>query len=260
MDRAALVADKVREMDEAAYHARSWTQPGSCGVGNEMPCQHPNCIERAATYSAYWTQLAARCAITLESLLTAEPERPCLRKYVECSADEGARETWCVNCQQRKGAEPEHLEREMTIDYWKARAEELQARLTAEPEDEHYIPERDGRRCVDHPQGDHELVCLTCMENGAEPKRPTDKHPACRCDCVNCVTGNHHQCYYKPSVCSAQAGAEPERPTRHGYGCPHDGRVFTDPRPYGCDCDENGVTPAMREKAAEPERQAPECQ
>jgi len=76
MDRAALVAEKVREMDEAAYHARSWTQPGSCGVGNEMPCQHPNCIERAATYSEYWTQLAARCAITLESLLTAEPERP----------------------------------------------------------------------------------------------------------------------------------------------------------------------------------------
>lgn len=26
-----------------------------------------------------------------------------------------------------------------------------------------YIPERDGRRCVEHPHGDHELVCLTCM-------------------------------------------------------------------------------------------------
>lgn len=26
-----------------------------------------------------------------------------------------------------------------------------------------YIPERDGRRCIERPQGDHELVCLTCM-------------------------------------------------------------------------------------------------
>jgi transposase-like protein len=25
--------------------------------------------------------------------------------------------------------------------------------------------------------------------------------PECRCDCVNCVTGNHSGCYYKPSVC-----------------------------------------------------------
>jgi hypothetical protein len=23
----------------------------------------------------------------------------------------------------------------------------------------------------------------------------------CRCDCVNCVTGNHEGCYYRPSVC-----------------------------------------------------------
>jgi hypothetical protein len=24
---------------------------------------------------------------------------------------------------------------------------------------------------------------------------------ACRCDCVNCVTGNHGDCYYRPSIC-----------------------------------------------------------
>lgn len=66
---AIIVAEKVREMDEAAYHARSWTQPGSCGIGEEMPCRHSRCIQRAAEYTAYWTQLAARCAITLESLI-----------------------------------------------------------------------------------------------------------------------------------------------------------------------------------------------
>lgn len=27
------------------------------------------------------------------------------------------------------------------------------------------------------------------------------KMPECRCDCVNCVTGNHGGCYYRPSVC-----------------------------------------------------------
>ena len=26
-------------------------------------------------------------------------------------------------------------------------------------------------------------------------------NPECRCDCVNCVTGNHTGCYYAPSVC-----------------------------------------------------------
>lgn len=26
----------------------------------------------------------------------------------------------------------------------------------------------------------------------------------CRCDCVNCVTGNHDGCYYRPSVCPTQ--------------------------------------------------------
>lgn len=66
--RAVIVAEKVREMDDAADHARSWTQPGSCGIGNEMPCCHERCILRAGNYAAYWTQLAARCAITLESL------------------------------------------------------------------------------------------------------------------------------------------------------------------------------------------------
>lgn len=69
MSKAELVADKVREMDEAAYHARNWTQPGSCGIGSEMPCRHERCIVNAGHYSAYWTQLAVRCAITLESLV-----------------------------------------------------------------------------------------------------------------------------------------------------------------------------------------------
>jgi hypothetical protein len=29
----------------------------------------------------------------------------------------------------------------------------------------------------------------------------------CRCDCVNCVTGNHRGCYYMPSVCPNAPGA-----------------------------------------------------
>lgn len=64
-----LLADKVREMDEASDHARSWTRPGTCGIGPDMPCRHDRCITNAGRYAAYWTQLAARCAITLESLV-----------------------------------------------------------------------------------------------------------------------------------------------------------------------------------------------
>lgn len=30
--------------------------------------------------------------------------------------------------------------------------------------DECYIPERDGRRCADHPDGPHELACETCLD------------------------------------------------------------------------------------------------
>jgi hypothetical protein len=49
-----------------------------------------------------------------------------------------------------------------------AEAEQRLVQVTAErdallPDDDFYIPERDGRRCVEHPQGDHELVCLTCL-------------------------------------------------------------------------------------------------
>lgn len=72
MRLAELVAEKVREMDDAVYHARMWTQPGSCGIGNEMPCRHERCILNAGRYTAYWTQLAVRCAITLESLVGSE--------------------------------------------------------------------------------------------------------------------------------------------------------------------------------------------
>ncbi len=58
------------------------------------------------------------------------------------------------------------------------------------PEDDHYIPERDGRRCIDHPKGDHELVCLTCMEASlsAEPERPETPEP------------EGHEHYYRPAV------------------------------------------------------------
>ncbi|HEX2594713.1 MAG TPA: hypothetical protein VHL34_24635 [Rhizomicrobium sp.] len=31
----------------------------------------------------------------------------------------------------------------------------------------------------------------------------------CRCDCVNCVTGNHDGCYYRPGECALKAEAPP---------------------------------------------------
>ena len=66
-----LVAEKVREMDNASNHARGWMEPTTCGVGPDAPtgCMHSLCIARAAHWSAYWAQLAARSAITLESLV-----------------------------------------------------------------------------------------------------------------------------------------------------------------------------------------------
>lgn len=41
-----------------------------------------------------------------------------------------------------------------------------------ELEDDHYIPERDGRRCVAHPKADHELICLTCLEGSSRGLNP----------------------------------------------------------------------------------------
>jgi hypothetical protein len=76
MTLAEMVAEKVREMDEAAYHALSSAGPTTCGIGEEMPCRHDRCISLAASNAAYWTQLAARCAITLESLVESASSPP----------------------------------------------------------------------------------------------------------------------------------------------------------------------------------------
>ncbi len=40
-----------------------------------------------------------------------------------------------------------------------------------------------------------------------------DAFPGCRCDCVNCVTGNHGDCYYRPSICPAQKASFRARAT-----------------------------------------------
>ena len=34
----------------------------------------------------------------------------------------------------------------------------------------------------------------------------------CRCDCVNCCTGNHDGCYYRPSVCPVMLAARSVQP------------------------------------------------
>lgn len=72
---AVMVADKVREMDEAASHARTSSEPLTCGRGDVFPCVHSACIERAASSAAFWAQMAARCAITLESLVACSEGR-----------------------------------------------------------------------------------------------------------------------------------------------------------------------------------------
>jgi hypothetical protein len=57
-------------------------------------------------------------------------------------------------------------ERELSIFERGRQSGVLQAEAAAKQgrmEELSYIPERDGRRCVEHPHSDHELVCLTCM-------------------------------------------------------------------------------------------------
>ena len=52
--------------------------------------------------------------------------------------------------------------------------------------DEHYIPERDGRRCIEHPKGDHELVCITCMHAEPQQGKEPEHEPGCpgtHCSC-----------------------------------------------------------------------------
>ena len=41
---------------------------------------------------------------------------------------------------------------------------------------------------------------------------------------------------------------EPTKVVHHGYGCPHDGDLLTNPRPDDCRCDDNGDTPEVREQ------------
>lgn len=67
---AAAVADVVREMDAAARHARASAFSSLCDIGSHKhPCRDARCIERSAHDAAWWTQTAARLAITLESLV-----------------------------------------------------------------------------------------------------------------------------------------------------------------------------------------------
>jgi hypothetical protein len=49
----------------------------------------------------------------------------------------------------------------------------------------------------------------------------------CRCDCVNCVTENHGDCYYRPSVCPFGPSKRTENGLRlHDQHC------------AWCDCEE----------------------
>lgn len=96
MSLIELIAEKVREMDNAAYHAMSSAGPSSCGVASEMPCRHAHCIERAASNAAYWTHLAVRCAITLESLV-----EPALEGYEDAAAKLLRLRRHCHECRRQ---------------------------------------------------------------------------------------------------------------------------------------------------------------
>jgi hypothetical protein len=65
--------------------------------------------------------------------------------------------SWCDGCLAGSAAQ--------ALQAATARAEPAGACEKLAPADDYYIPERDGRRCVEHPKGEHELVCLTCVES-----------------------------------------------------------------------------------------------
>jgi hypothetical protein len=66
---AALI-EQVELLQEASRHARDWTSPLSCGrAPYEMPCRHPECIERAATYAYEFAREAGHLAHQLKALL-----------------------------------------------------------------------------------------------------------------------------------------------------------------------------------------------
>ena len=98
----------VWDMQYASDHARSWTQPGSCGIGKEMPCRHERCIERAAYNTGYWATIAAHngnllaaalCAVRDETLSHIEP-------YIQHKDDCPA--PYCWDCGQIESADHAH--------------------------------------------------------------------------------------------------------------------------------------------------------
>jgi hypothetical protein len=58
-------------------------------------------------------------------LRAVQEEKPCLRKYVTCDADEGGPDTWCENCQARlRAVEAQQAER---IAQWRSMADDAEA-------------------------------------------------------------------------------------------------------------------------------------
>ena len=68
--------------------------------------------------------------------------------------------------------------------------------------------------------------------------------------------------FFQDLATKVENSAEPERPetprpTRHGYGCPHDGDELVRPRPDDCVCDDNGETAISREPERRPQETCP---
>lgn len=51
--------------------------------------------------------------------------------------------------------------------------------------------------------------CLRCGKKREVHMAGRDVMGVCKCDCVNCVTGNHHQCYYTPRCAVSASEAQP---------------------------------------------------
>ena len=107
-----------------------------------------------------------------------------------CRAEEWQRDgrgLWAMRtCISHEGHQSEH-----TFGQWRYRLVPPALRLAKEA--------TNGWACYAKRESEHKEIArlhreIAAMEEGNLPQE-------CRCDCVNCVTGNHTGCYYAPSIC-----------------------------------------------------------
>lgn len=72
-----------------------------------------------------------------------------------------------------------------------------------------YIPERDGRRCAEHPKADHELVCLTCLESKSDASPSVATNTVAIAEILSDGKGKGVNGALDPSICLPQEGWQP---------------------------------------------------